>query len=624
VSDDSAAAPGTRRPSGRKPAGYLESLKTVLKNRYLLFLSGMMLASFATSQVINFQFLALLQHSRPEAEIKPYVTAFYSGLLVASTLVNLLVTSRLLRRLGLKGALFVSPAVLAGGVTAGWLVPAGGLLAWATVLRGADKSLSHTLSQSTREILYIPVAAETRYKAKVFIDLFVNKFADALAAFLLFLTATVLKLPTRTLSVLTLGFILAWCVLNRRILVEYVGIVKKNLAISRPDADQLILDRIDVDATKLVFDTLESRQRSSVLYAMNLLDLVGKDKLTPELRAIIAAKSAEVRAGSFDSLLDVSGERLFPDWEDALEDADMGKEVREVLSLDVYQTVMRDHVRKVASSRGDADAVAQMEVAKALGMMSGDAPLVGTLRGILKRGSPEVVRYALESAGRQARREFIPLILPHLGRPVTRETAAAALAESGDRFAGMLNDALRDMREDIQVRRAIPGVLARIATPRAAVLLAAGLVRDDESVLDETIEALFRLRTLRPETKFEEAEIGPAVLRLIRKLCALVLAVDQAERAAPRAVPAGDIESLLSKTVKQIFELLSLVHPREDIVRAYQNYHEGSKKSVDFALELLETILKKDMKDVLLPLLEESPAAEKARVARRVLKALER
>jgi AAA family ATP:ADP antiporter len=616
---------GADVPSVKAKVGYLESLRTLVQNRYLLFLSGLMLAAFGASAVINFQFNLLLKHGILVPDDRTvYVATFNLILLIASTFLHILFTSRLLKTFGLKIALFVSPAILAAGALAGWLVPAGGLLLWVTILRGADKSLSHSLSQSTREILYIPVPTETRQRAKVFIDLFVNKLADALAALFLFIAFTLIGLPVRTLSALTLAFLSAWAVLNRRILIEYIGIIRKNLTISRPDADQLVLDRIDINSTKLVFDTLESRGRSSVLYAMNLLDLIRKDKLTPELRAIISARSSEVRAGSFDALLDVPGETLVPEWEDALDDADLGKEVQEVLSLDVYQTVMRDHIQKVAEARGETtDPIAQMEVAKALGMMSGDAPLVGTLRDLLKHGSPEVVRYALESAGRQAKREFIPLILPHLGRPNTKEAAAAALVESGDRFAGMLDDALRDSGEDLRVRRAIPGVLARMGTPRAADLLAAALGRDDTSTLDETIEALFRVRTLHPERAFDEREIRPAVLDLIRKACSLILAVEQADRAPSRAPLSGDLGSLLSKTVKQIFELLSLIYPHEDIVRAYQNYHSGRKKSVDFALELLETILRKDLKDVLLPLLEEHPPDEHARIARRVLKALE-
>ncbi|MCX6566056.1 MAG: hypothetical protein NTW38_06480, partial [Candidatus Aminicenantes bacterium] len=60
----------------------------------------------------------------------------------------------------------------------------------------------------------------------------------------------------------------------------------------------------------------------------------------------------------------------------------------------------------------------------------------------------------------------------------------------------------------------------------------------------------------------------------------------------------------------------------EDIGRALQNYSEGTKRAVDYALELLEVVLPKEMKDAVLPVLEDAPADVKARSARRILKTL--
>ena len=56
--------------------------------------------------------------------------------------------------------------------------------------------------------------------------------------------------------------------------------------------------------------------------------------------------------------------------------------------------------------------------------------------------------------------------------------------------------------------------------------------------------------------------------------------------------------------------------------RALQNYAEGTKWAVDYALELLEAVLPKKMKDAVLPVLEDAPADVKARSARRILKTL--
>jgi HEAT repeat protein len=489
-------------------------------------------------------------------------------------------------------------------------------------MRGADKSLTHSLSQSTRELLYIPVPPETKYKAKTFIDLFVSKLGDAVAALFLLVCYILLGFPVKQLSWLSLAFIVAWLLFNRRLIREYAGIVKKNLALKWPDADKLVFDQIDVDATKLVFDTLESRNRSSVLYAMNLLDLIKKEKLSPELKKIIALQSDAVWAGSFDGLLDAGAAAAVADWGDVLEDADLDSEIREILSLDVYQQVMRERVEKIAEARDGEDVTAQMEVAKALGMMSGDAPLVRNLGRLLKHESVDVVRYALESAGRQRKMDFVPLIVPHLGRAATREVAEQALLAYGDRIAGTLKDYMADPEVPAAVRSALPEILSRMGTQRAADVLVRELRKGDEDVRTAVVEALGRVRSRNPAIAFRPADIEPEIFAGIRRSCEAVIEMNRARLREGGSAAGAAAETVLVRTLKLVFELLGLLYPHDDIARAYQNYTEGSKRAVDYSLELLEHLLKKEIKDALMPLLEERPLDEKASACARVLRTI--
>ena len=618
-------APPEPPAPARASVGYLQSLKAVLGSPYLLLLSGMMLTATIVSKVIDYQFTTALNNFYPgdkgKAQITVYVATFYTALLLVSYVFNALATSRILRRFGLRNAISIPPAVLALGCAALLLVPGGSfaLLVWGTAMRGTDKSLSHSLNQSTRELLYLPVPPATKIKAKIFIDLFIGKLGDAVAALFLLVYSGLL---IRQLSGLLAAFILIWLVLNHRLIKEYAGIVKKNLALKWPDADKLVFDQIDLDATKLVFDTLESRSRSSVLYAMNLLDLIKKDKLTPELKAIIAQHSSALNAGALDGLIGVGSDAAVADWDDVLEDADVDSEIKEVLSLDVYQQVMREHVEEIAEARSGPDVTAQMEVAKALGMMGADAPLVRNLGRLLRHESPEVVRYALESAGRQRKIEFVPLIAPHLGRATTREAAEQALAAYGDRIAGTLKDYAADRAESPAVRTAAAEVLARIGSPRAAAALVRLLRARDESVREAVVAALARLRSLHPEVEFRRAEIEPEILDFIKRACLEVTSLARASGRGSAAEPGGEGTGRLTRTLKLAFELLGLIHPADDIARAYQNYTEGSKRSVDFALELLEHLLPKAVKEALLPLLEERPLDEKAAVCAKILRML--
>ena len=58
--DEEPGGPAAR--PAKRTVGYLESLRTLLKNRYLVLMSGLMLAAFGASGIISFQFNFFLKH----------------------------------------------------------------------------------------------------------------------------------------------------------------------------------------------------------------------------------------------------------------------------------------------------------------------------------------------------------------------------------------------------------------------------------------------------------------------------------------------------------------------------------------------------------------------------------
>jgi AAA family ATP:ADP antiporter len=48
-------------------------------------------------------------------------------------------------------------------------------------LNTADNGFSYSINQSAKEALYVPTTRDEKYKAKAFIDMFVQRFAKALA-----------------------------------------------------------------------------------------------------------------------------------------------------------------------------------------------------------------------------------------------------------------------------------------------------------------------------------------------------------------------------------------------------------------------------------------------------------
>jgi AAA family ATP:ADP antiporter len=617
-----------KRQAGSEKAsktGYLESFGIIRKSRYLLILSAIMTTSIIITTLVDFQFNSVVERTLANQDQRTaFLGAFFTGLLIFSYLVHVFLTSRILKNFGMQMALSIAPLFLFAVSIAIFFVPAVFLIYWAISIKGGEKSLAHSLNQSVRELLYIPISPEIKYKAKVFIDMFVNKFAKGIAATILLICIFLLDFSLEHISLIVIAFSLLWIFLNRWITREYVGNVKKNLKIQWQDADKSISETVDIDMTKLVFDTLQSKDRSSVLYAMNLFDLIKRDKMSPELRNIITYKSDQVQACAMDSLLELDGELLLPDEDDALDQNDITTQVQEIMSQDVYQQVLKEQLDKIVDEKGEKGEVSRMEAAKVLGMMESDAPVTSELNKLLKDKSPDVLRYAIESAGMLKKREFVPHLINHLSTPTVESVSSKALVSYGNRITGILKDYLSDPDVNVQTRRAIPDILEQTGTQRAADLMGAELKRKENLVETEVIEALYKMRTKHPEINFPQIPVLEKTIQLIKKCYYVLLEMHDlmADRRKEQLV--SDMEKNLARSLKHIFELLCLIYSPDDIIKAYQNICAGTKKSIDYSIELLDNILQKEIKEVLLPLIDDITFEDRVRKCKKMIKPLEK
>ncbi len=174
------------------------------------------------------------------------------------------------------------------------------------------------------------------------------------------------------------------------------------------------------------------------------------------------------------------------------------------------------------------------------------------------------------------------------------------------------------------MRRALPDILARMGTQRAADVLQQEFRKGGADLEAELIEAMAKLRTAHPDVLFSDPIIDAGVLRLLHRCFLPLRDLADLKPARRKDVLVRNLEPSLSRLLKSIFDLLGLIYPPDDIRRAYQNLLAGTKKAIDYSVELLDSLLDKDIKPFLLPLVDDLPLEEKAKNARRLLKALEK
>ncbi len=204
--------PPVRTPRGDNPA--LEGARLVFRSPYLLSIVAIVGLYEIVSTVMDFQFTSTVAHYLDGPAIGQQFSTVFAITNAVSLLVQLLLTSFVMSRLGVGVALLVLPvAVLTG--SAGFIALP--ILWMGSALNTLDNGFSYSINQSAKESLYVPTTADEKYKAKAFIDMFVQRFAKALAVGLsLGITLTFQDFSSiRWLSVLILPLIVVWILAAR-------------------------------------------------------------------------------------------------------------------------------------------------------------------------------------------------------------------------------------------------------------------------------------------------------------------------------------------------------------------------------------------------------------------------
>lgn len=156
--------------------GPLEGLRLIATSRYLQLICLYILLYTITSTFLYLQQGSIVERTFAGTAARTAAFARIDLWVNVLTLVTqVLLTGRLITALGIPVVLSILPVLTLAGFGALWAWPTFGVMALFQVLR---RGLHYALDRPAREILYIPLGPEERYKAKPFIDTFIYRGGD--------------------------------------------------------------------------------------------------------------------------------------------------------------------------------------------------------------------------------------------------------------------------------------------------------------------------------------------------------------------------------------------------------------------------------------------------------------
>jgi len=142
------------------------------------------------------------------------IGGFYGGYFtwvnVVSALIQALLVSRVLKHVGVRGALLVLPLVAVSGYTMLAFLPVLSIIRAAKI---AENSIDYSLQNTARNALYLPLSRAAKYKAKQANDTFFVRLGDVLSAGLVFVGLHWFSFAPRQIALVNAGIAGVWVIL---------------------------------------------------------------------------------------------------------------------------------------------------------------------------------------------------------------------------------------------------------------------------------------------------------------------------------------------------------------------------------------------------------------------------
>lgn len=642
VDDD---APASRRVEGES-GGLWTSLALLRESPYLRAIAVLILLSACATTVAGWQFKAVAKlHIADTDRLAEFFGTFNVIAGLASFILQVALTGRILRRAGVGVAIFIVPTALAAS-SLGLLVT--GTLAAAAALKASDQVLRYSIDKATVELLYLPMPSSQTFRAKSFIDTVVYRMGDALGGVAILVFALLFGLNTVQMSWICLVLLAGWGVAAWLAQQQYLENLRDSIHQHRVDLERAtpVIER----STAALLETALGGTQDQILFALRLLEQSRDVAMPDAVPALLRHESPKVRSRALALLARSANARVRPDVERLLYDPDLSVRTEALLYLSELSHVdplerieelgdfpdfsiragmaaflarpgrtqnldaARLMLNGMARESGEEGPRTRAEAARLIGILPDQFD--HELRLLLQDDSSAVVREAIDAVGKLGKRTFLPRVVDRLADPQLKDVAVIALAAFGDRVVGTLRDYVSDRATPIDVRREIPAVLFLIDTPSAQAALTAGVLDRDAVVRYRAITALNKLAQAHPERSMDVTTVQTV-------LAAEIISHYRSQQLMGTVGPhddAGDpvlqqIRTASGREEERIFRLLKILYPDYDLHSAYVGLQSTDPIVYDNALEFLETILAPPLRAVLVPLFDRQVTVQERKSA---------
>ncbi len=640
----------------------------ILQSRHLTYLAAIIGLSVLIAKLIDYQFSGMAAAHYPDTDqLTAFFGFWFSTFNVLSLILQLFLTRRIMKNVGVSRALFLLPlGVLFMGLL---LLVMPEILLVAIGLKMMDASLKQSVHKAAIELIILPVPLHIKNPSKIFIDVFVDSFATGISGLLLLFVVKGMDLPATVISSFIVGLTVIWLIMVYRIRRAYLSIYKtkltkgilnnatlqplttpKEVLIESKSVQKQLLKTLDHGSERQILSVLRKFKklpnipffkraakllkhpsatvRAAVLKKVNRYD---NAVFLEEAALLLNDKSEVVQARAMAYIIEHDqADFQIENIEDALEHPSFRVQG---VGLTALAILCKDNPILKAEFQLDARLVNWYQNTLLLPPSEQKEKRVELFLKMISKGQlsdyyhhidffldcpvKHVRQTAITAAGGTKKEVYLNQLIDYLKDVNTRKAAQKGLGYYKDKAIPVLIEVVKNPTTDVRILRAIPAILKNQNTQQVVDFLFLLLKNKDKKVRQNSMRALNRIRFRKAQLDFHLLDAKTLLLDQTQEYHELLTllykhkilskskhADTQSTQIALQRKLKARLKVNIDNNLEQIFLILGLKYSPEDMLTIYKGVRCKKRDLQNNALEFLDNILNINLKKIILPLIE--------------------
>ncbi len=588
----------------------------MFKNKYIIYLSLFLFLSMAAFVFVDYSFMNVTERQYPdEKQLASFLGVFEGSIMILSLLVQTFVNERILSMYGIKTSLLILPVILIvftalalfAGYYFGFDVSNPNFI-WFFLFIALSKLFVTTLREATEnpvfKLFFMPLDSRIRFDIQTKIEGTINEFSRALSGGLILLFGLFPFFKLIHYSWILVAIIAGYVYLLFRIYYLYRINIRLKLEKQKEEADKVEQKGKKLLVSRL-FSSINGDNPNLMIFALRALSKISPDIFKSKIENIKNDHSF----GHTDQVIKtLEGDFSF------IHAANLNKINQEEGRLSRSKKndgkqAFDEEISEMIKSHDKADRKLAAELISA----TEPEESVSLLIELLNDTDPGVIKAAMHAASELKKQELLPFILDNLLKKNFKDSAADALLNYGELAFQNLESIFYNSDLNIDVKLEIVNIYGKLGGDIAQEYLWNKIDYPDRNVVSQVLLSLSHCGFTAQEEQIQRIKlyIEEDISNIIWNLKAIEQLNEYNKTDFKKIV--NSIKEENEHNYAHIYMLLSMIYDQKSIELVKENIETKTNEGISYAIELLDVFLSDDLKQKIIPILDDIPDIDRIR-----------